>query len=980
MASGGSGAALVALKRSCLLFGLMLCGLTLSLSCRAECGGSTQCIGVGRTATDAITDGIGHHGPLGRPGTPDPMYTADFGTQVISTTSTAQTVFVAAVTGPAGTVARLGTITITGANASEFAITGGNCATTPLVQDGQTNGVFCTITVAFRPTTVGAKTARLDIPLNPLPDCCISGRSVALAGSGVPVAPSASPTTMTVPMDTPTTADLAALIGGTALQGVRIVTAPAHGTATLSGTTVTYTPNRGYLGPDTFTYQSFSATASSPPATVTVSVVARPDPTQDPRVTGLLNSQAQTARRFSRAQVMNFQRRMESLHRVPAPSEETQASEGSLTRSSALNGVSVRATGFGEPTSGRFGEPIAGRLGRPPAGEPAGLGLEIGSIPLLAGLVNVAATGSLNLERASSADVAGQAVTLWAGGNLQFGTRDQTSGSSGLRFGTEGISIGVDRRFSDRLVLGLGLGYANDQTDIGTDGSKSRAKGSSIAVYGSYQPTKSTFIDGVLGYGTLRFDTDRFVPVANDFARAHRTGDQLFASVAAGYELRANGVLLSPYGRLDLSRDRLKQATENGAGLNALTYLEQTLNTAQVSLGLRAESQHATSFGWALPRVRLEFRHDLKRDGDATIAYADQFPFGGPLYSVSPVSTKRSALLLGIGSDFILRDGLRLGIDYQTQRLTGVDRAQAVRLWIAKDLDGRGLPSGLSNATTFVDPVNVQASYTWDSNVTRGRDAGDRLSDRIYGLNVGQSMIWPLGANTRFIGSGFVNGEKFRTYEGLDRVSIGAQGELQYRGSGEFGTPTFGAFGRIAYDEYHSGLRGGERYSLGITYRQLLTDRISLFGALAHNERSAQNDVFSGREVSARVNADYTVGPAGTIYLGAEYRRGDAFSTGFASAQSAAIAKIIAQEDAFGSDPRFVYRFEAETTLWTLGWNVPLGPRDGIDFSLRRIDSSPTARGTFTLPPGPYGPGGSVTVGKLRYSVNQFSAAYLMRF
>ena len=107
---------------------------------------------------------------------------------------------------------------------------------------------------------------------------------------------------------------------------------------------------------------------------------------------------------------------------------------------------------------------------------------------------------------------------------------------------------------------------------------------------------------------------------------------------------------------------------------------------------------------------------------------------------------------------------------------------------------------------------------------------------------------------------------------------------------------------------------------------------------------------------------------------------GDTFSTGFASAQSAAIAKAIVLDDAFGSDPRFAYRVEAETVLWTLGYNLPLGPRDGIDFSFRRVDSSPTTQGTFNLPPGPYGPGGMVTVGKLRYSVNQFSAAYLMRF
>ena len=155
---------------------------------------------------------------------------------------------------------------------------------------------------------------------------------------------------------------------------------------------------------------------------------------------------------------------------------------------------------------------------------------------------------------------------------------------------------------------------------------------------------------------------------------------------------------------------------------------------------------------------------------------------------------------------------------------------------------------------------------------------------------------------------------------------------------------------------------------------------MSVFGAVTYNDRSAKSDVFSGHDVSARINLDFGLRNADTLYLGAEYRRGDSFSTGFASAQSAAIAKAIAPDDAFGSDPRFAYRFDAETALFTLGYNIPLGPRDGLDFSWRYIYSSPTTRGTFSLPAGFYGAGGTITVGKLHYIVNQISATYLMRF
>jgi uncharacterized protein YhjY with autotransporter beta-barrel domain len=62
-----------------------------------------------------------------------------------------------------------------------------------------------------------------------------------------------------------------AITGGEALS-VAIATAPTHGTATVSGKTITYTPVSGYAGPDSFTYTASNAGGSSAPATVSVSV------------------------------------------------------------------------------------------------------------------------------------------------------------------------------------------------------------------------------------------------------------------------------------------------------------------------------------------------------------------------------------------------------------------------------------------------------------------------------------------------------------------------------------------------------------------------------------------------------------------------------------------------------------------------------------------------------------------------------------
>ena len=126
--------------------------------------------------------------------------------------------------------------------------------------------------------------------------------------------------------------------------------------------------------------------------------------------------------------------------------------------------------------------------------------------------------------------------------------------------------------------------------------------------------------------------------------------------------------------------------------------------------------------------------------------------------------------------------------------------------------------------------------------------------------------------------------------------------------------------------------------------------------------------MFETKETAARFNLDYSLGKAGTAYLSGEYRKGDAFSTGFASLTNIAIADVATRDDAFDGGEFFAYRFDAKTVLGTVGLNVPLGARDAVDLSFRRVQTTPTLRGAFD------------DGGRARYIVNQYSLLYLLRF
>ena len=261
---------------------------------------------------------------------------------------------------------------------------------------------------------------------------------------------------------------------------------------------------------------------------------------------------------------------------------------------------------------------------------------------------------------------------------------------------------------------------------------------------------------------------------------------------------------------------------------------------------------------------------------------------------------------------------------------------------------GPAAPTG--SRWSIVDRVQVELGYTYDDNVTRGRSGDEILADQLLGLNVSAGGTLRINDNTRVVVTGLLSGEKFSSYNGLSNLSGGLEAELQYRQSGAFDAITFSHF------------------SVGVSARGALTDRIGLFGELVRNQRHAQSEVWDLIDYSARLNLDYSLGGSGTVYLAGEYRRGDTVSDGHATLVNVSLAKVFVLDDAFPDKQLFAYRSDARTWLSTVGYNLPLGQRTSIDISWRRVQSTPTAHLDFDVQ------------GSLRYVDNQYSVILLKLF
>ncbi|WP_265975098.1 putative Ig domain-containing protein [Brucella intermedia] len=405
--------------------------------------------------------------------------------------------------------------------------------------------------------------------------------------------------------------------GGTGPYSYVITGLPAG--LTFVGNTLAGTPTTAGTFPVSVTVTDADGYAVTHVVTFVVRVPVLPDPSLDPEVIGLVNAQVQTANRMAKMQIRNFGQRLEQLH-----------AEGDCRQDS--------------------------------------LGLSIG-------------LDGAQLNPKMPQVCSGRELSLWTAGEVNMGksSSDDHAKDRKLDHISIGVSGGVDYRFSPSFTGGIGFGYGKDTTDIGQNGTKSRATMTSLAAYGSYHPSNNFFLDGVIGYGWLNFESDRFVTATGGMASGERKGQQVFGSVTLGYDYRNEAWLLSPYVRADAAHTKLSGFSETGAGIYNLTYGDQTADLLSATIGLRGEYAIPMSWGELKPKARLEYSHDFEGSSKVKLGYTD---IGGMLpYAIDKTSTSKDNLKIEVGFDAKINGDWTAGLDYSTQIGTGGGKLEHGLRW-----------------------------------------------------------------------------------------------------------------------------------------------------------------------------------------------------------------------------------------------------------------------------------------------------------
>jgi len=141
--------------------------------------------------------------------------------------------------------------------------------------------------------------------------------------------------------------------------------------------------------------------------------------------------------------------------------------------------------------------------------------------------------------------------------------------------------------------------------------------------------------------------------------------------------------------------------------------------------------------------------------------------------------------------------------------------------------------------------------------------------------------------------------------------------------------------------EFDSEMRDSTVFFLSAELNKWITNSISMTAGLGFSQRESVSEVFDTSESRIFINFDAGFSQADLIYTTLALFTGDRVSSATPTLGIVNASDAIEPDDAFGgvAANQFAYRIDAETVLFTLGYNRILTQGLSVDLSARYVDS-----------------------------------------
>lgn len=261
------------------------------------------------------------------------------------------------------------------------------------------------------------------------------------------------------------------------------------------------------------------------------------------------------------------------------------------------------------------------------------------------------ARGGASGDKENSFDKLG----VFVNGNFGVGDKNATGRELGFEFDSQGVTAGIDYRFTDNFILGGTFGYNAIKSDFDASRGSLNLDGYNFSLFSTYYKD-AFYLDSIFTGGWNDFDTRRNIqlPGINQTAKSNTQGNEYAFNITGGYDFNQQGWTYGPYGRVSYQNVQIDGYQENasnpgapGAGALA-TVGKQNAVSLQTAFGGQISYALSTSFGVLMPTARAEWVHEF-HDGSRPVNWQFSSVPQTPFVNVSDGSSRNFA---NVGAGF----------------------------------------------------------------------------------------------------------------------------------------------------------------------------------------------------------------------------------------------------------------------------------------------------------------------------------------
>jgi len=250
-----------------------------------------------------------------------------------------------------------------------------------------------------------------------------------------------------------------------------------------------------------------------------------------------------------------------------------------------------------------------------------------------------------------------QSIRLWANAALSNGTQNTHGDTS---FKAQGLTIGADEQISADWLFGAAVGFGRDSTDIDVQGSEVTSQQRTGMIYLHHGSATQLLLDGVVGYGDIDFQGDRYSDVKIE---ANRNGHIAFAGIKVSKAFQSGRFSFVPDLTLNSSRTTLEAFTETGSAL-AVQYDNASSQSTAASVGMEVFTNIPVATGNFRPS--MTWQHTRRSGGELqqTMRYGDAVPSEDDI-TIAGQGMPSEQTTLGIGLDYQGQHGTVGHLEYR---------------------------------------------------------------------------------------------------------------------------------------------------------------------------------------------------------------------------------------------------------------------------------------------------------------------------